>query len=186
MLRAVPLPFRYASSMNGLLSKASAIQGWCYENYLRKCKGVSSDHVGERLVEDIPSKVSISEEQRYLKKSIGFEQCEDIFSSALELAEKTPESPKKFNIANANVKLGKLAWLRQDYDTSTKHLNEAISLLEEIAADSRSKYSSQAKTELEDAHYFSWKMRLARYRRTNDDTDRIAAEEHFRRSLRET
>lgn len=180
MNRSVPRKFQRPQFVNAMLIKAVYVMDYAHKIFIGAYKDCTMEGLQGRLAEDIPSKKAPGEELEWLKNSRELDEAENIYISALELAEKSPGYNQKFNIANANNKLGKLARYRREWNKAIEYLNNAIMLFE---AQRREISTMRVTSELADAHYLLGEVHMARYRETGTQPDREACQNNFMASI---
>jgi hypothetical protein len=184
MVQSVPRPVRFNSDINGMLIKAHFILAWTMENYLRDCKQTSDGH-SAWLLEDIPSRIKLTEEEAYLRQSRGLDEVRGIAFSALDLAQQTPGPRQVFNIANAHNKIGKCARFSHEWEIALTHLGEAVEMFKRMSMDFNipPEHRRQIQMELAHAQFLRGEVYMARYRQNASISDRDKAESNFHASL---
>ncbi|MEN8131900.1 MAG: tetratricopeptide repeat protein [Pseudomonadota bacterium] len=181
MLASVPRGLREPYNVKAMVAKARCIQHAEICRFIHVCKGVLPSEAEDRLLEDIPSRVTRREELAFLRTSRGLDEVEVLLRSALEEAEAMSGPSRDFNIANSYNSLGALARVRCDWPEAERLISEAIKRLERLR--SSATHGGSAMQELATAYFNLGDVSMARYRERGTEVDRREAMARFHRSI---
>lgn len=186
MLKTVPWQVRFKSDINAMLIKAHYILDWTMKNYIIDCKQIVKGDISTYLLEDIPLKVSIEEDENYISQSRGLDEVRGISHSALDLAKQTPGPMQLFNIANAHHKIGKCARYSREWDDALHNLTKAIEMFIQMSDGViiNNKNEKQIQDELTNAFFHRGEVHMALFRKTTLKSNRDNAEYDFHISMR--
>jgi tetratricopeptide (TPR) repeat protein len=175
MLHWLPISLRYDRSLLNLIYRYRAIGQNQYEKYLRVCKGVSPGQIRGKLLEDIPSRVTPEEENKFLLQSRAYEEIGILLTGALEDVKRYTGKNVDYNTANCLNNLGKLARQQHRWGDAYLYLQEAIAILERCPEDAG---------ELATSYYLLGETRMANYRLTSDGTHKDQAIKHLNQAIK--
>jgi tetratricopeptide (TPR) repeat protein len=186
MIKKVPWRVRFKSDINAMLIKAHYILAWTMENYIKDCKQNVQGDISAWLLEDIPLKVSIEEDENYIKRSRGLDEVRGVSTSALQLAIQSSDPLQLFNIANAHHKIGKCARYSREWDDALKHLTKAIEMFSQMSDGVIIDHlnEKQIQDELTNAFFHRGEVYMALFRETESQSDRENAVYDFNVSMR--
>jgi tetratricopeptide (TPR) repeat protein len=177
MLRELPLHLRYDRSILSTVLRARQTAQHAYERFLRRCKGITPRQVEGRLLEAIPSIVSLEEEDRFMQNSRAFEEVEIIFRSALEYSRKRADPNSDYNIGNCLNNLGKLARERHRWTEAQGFLRQAIEHFE--ALPSKPDYTQ----ELANTYFLLGEVYAAQFLMQGQAGDKLSAIANWEKSI---
>jgi len=149
--------------------------------FIWECKG-GRGNTTDSLLEDIPSVLGPTEEQRWLDQNDDLDKVQSLLRRSIELEEGTPGPNQQFNIANAYNKLGYHYRFRRGWDRAITALGQAINRLTALAA---LQGDRQVGRELATAFFHLGEVHMARWRLRGAAEDHREAVRCFERSVQE-
>lgn len=155
------------------------------DDYITTCKAGTRQGYYP-MIEDLPSKVSPENEDSFLRNHQTPKLAIEEFKRAIQIEEEaaasstieTEKTQRKYNIANARLKLGKVHRAIHDWSAAELELQTSIKELSDLSV-----HAANAARELGTAYLTLGEVYSLRYRQTGNPTDKAAAVRAFEASI---
>jgi len=138
------------------------------------------------LLEYMPSKVSGDQEEEFLRDNHEIPAAIDHLTRAIAIEEDASANTtgaeaarRKYNVANARLKLGRVYRFSRNWDAALKEFRSATTIFEKLADDD---YGPNVYDELATAYLSIGEVHMARHKLTGTQSDRAAALEALAKS----